>query len=87
MDAEGEAEIHNRLADDPWTLAGQLRIVNIEPWKILAGTERLPFRHDTRPTVACRDHVTGSRSLARKGLRRLSRGRPSRLIQFLVESP
>ncbi len=62
VNAESEAEIHNRLADDPWTLADQLGIVNIEPWKILVGTERLPSPHDTQPTVASRDHVIGSRS-------------------------
>jgi uncharacterized protein YciI len=41
VDADGEAEIHRRLADDPWAVTGQLRIVSIEPWKILAGAERL----------------------------------------------
>jgi uncharacterized protein YciI len=41
VDADSEAEIHRRLAADPWALAGQLRIVSVEPWKILAGAERL----------------------------------------------
>ena len=62
VNAESQAEIHNRLADDPWTLADQLGIVNIEPWKILVGSERLPSPHDTQPTVASRDRVIGSRS-------------------------
>jgi uncharacterized protein YciI len=37
VDAESEAEIHRRLADDPWVPTGQLRTVSIEPWKILVG--------------------------------------------------
>ena len=41
VDSDSKAEIHRRLADDPWTLTEQLRIVSIEPWKILAGAERL----------------------------------------------
>src|SRR5437773_12488778 len=35
--AESEAEIHRRLADDPWAPSEQLRTVSIEPWKILVG--------------------------------------------------
>jgi uncharacterized protein YciI len=41
VDADSEAEIHRRLADDPWVLTEQLRIVSIEPWKVLVGAERL----------------------------------------------
>jgi uncharacterized protein YciI len=41
VDAESEAEIHRRLATDPWAVTDQLRIASIEPWKILAGGERL----------------------------------------------
>ena len=41
VNADSEAEIHRRLADDPWALTDQLRIVSIEPWKILVGAERL----------------------------------------------
>ena len=41
VDSDSEAEIHRRLADDPWALTDQLRIVSIEPWKILVGAERL----------------------------------------------
>jgi uncharacterized protein YciI len=39
--ADSEAEIHRRLADDPWALTDQLRLVSTEAWKILAGAERL----------------------------------------------
>jgi uncharacterized protein YciI len=42
VDSASEAEIHRRLADDPWALTDQLHVVSIEPWKILAGAERLP---------------------------------------------
>ena len=41
VDSDSKAEIHRRLADDPWALTNQLRIVSIEPWKILVGAERL----------------------------------------------
>jgi uncharacterized protein YciI len=41
VDAESEAAIRRRLADDPWAATGQLRSVSIEPWKILVGAERL----------------------------------------------
>jgi uncharacterized protein YciI len=60
--ADSEAEIHRRLADDPWAATGQLRTVSIEPWKILVGAERLSSPQDAQPTVASRDHVIGSRS-------------------------
>jgi uncharacterized protein YciI len=41
VDATDEAEVHRRLADDPWALAQRLVIVSIEPWNILVGAERL----------------------------------------------
>jgi uncharacterized protein YciI len=37
VNAESEAEIHRRLADDPWVPTEQLITVSIEPWKILVG--------------------------------------------------
>jgi uncharacterized protein YciI len=40
-DADDEAEIHRRLADDPWRRSRQLLTVSVEPWTILAGAERL----------------------------------------------
>jgi uncharacterized protein YciI len=42
VEADGEAEIHQRLADDPWVRPERLRMVSIEPWNILVGRERLP---------------------------------------------
>jgi uncharacterized protein YciI len=41
VNAEDEAEIQCRLADDPWVPTEQLLTVSIEPWKILVGTETL----------------------------------------------
>jgi uncharacterized protein YciI len=41
VDSDSEAEIHRRLADDPWELTGQIHVVSIEPWKILVGADRL----------------------------------------------
>jgi uncharacterized protein YciI len=41
VDADGEDEIHRRLADDPWVSGAQLVTVSAEPWQILVGAERL----------------------------------------------
>jgi uncharacterized protein YciI len=41
VQADGEAEVHVRLAEDPWVSSGQLRIVSVESWKLLVGEERL----------------------------------------------
>jgi len=37
IDAESEQEIDARLAEDPWTPMGLLRIATIERWEILLG--------------------------------------------------
>ena len=42
VNADSEAEIHRRLADDPWVRTEQLAITSIEPWNLLVGAERLP---------------------------------------------
>jgi uncharacterized protein len=41
VDAESEADIEKRLADDPWTGSERLQITSIEPWTIFVGAERL----------------------------------------------
>jgi uncharacterized protein YciI len=41
VDAEGEAEIHRRLVEDPWTRSEQLQITSIEPWNTFVGAQRL----------------------------------------------
>lgn len=41
VQADDEAEVRRRLAEDPWVSSGQLRIVSVEPWKLLVGEERL----------------------------------------------
>jgi len=41
VDAEDERVIDRRLAEDPWAITGQIRMASVEPWKILAGAERL----------------------------------------------
>jgi uncharacterized protein YciI len=41
VDADSEAEIAGRLAEDPWTISAQLEVARIEPWKIFVGAERL----------------------------------------------
>jgi uncharacterized protein YciI len=45
VDADSEAEIHRRLANDPWVRTGQLVTTNIEPWNIFVGAERLSTAH------------------------------------------
>jgi len=37
IDAQSEQEIDVRLADDPWTPLGLLRIAKVERWEILLG--------------------------------------------------
>jgi uncharacterized protein YciI len=44
IDAESEAHIKQRLADDPWAIAGRLQITSVEPWSIFVGAERLHSR-------------------------------------------
>ena len=39
--ADDEAGVHGHLADDPWTISGQLQITSVEPWHMLVGAERL----------------------------------------------
>jgi uncharacterized protein YciI len=41
VNADSEADIHRRLADDPWVPTDQLLTASIEPWKILVGAGRL----------------------------------------------
>jgi uncharacterized protein YciI len=42
MNADTEAEIRHRLADDPWTHTDRLAITSIEPWNLIVGAQRLP---------------------------------------------
>jgi uncharacterized protein YciI len=51
VEAEDEAEIHRRLAADPWAPTGRLLTARIEPWKLLLGEERLPSPARTAPTL------------------------------------
>jgi uncharacterized protein YciI len=41
VEAPDEAEIHRRLADDPWALTERLATVSVEPWTPFVGAERL----------------------------------------------
>jgi hypothetical protein len=45
VDADSEAEINRRLADDPRMPTEQLVTTSIEPWNILVGAERLSGAH------------------------------------------
>jgi uncharacterized protein YciI len=40
-DGVSEADIHRRLADDPWVATLRLVTVSVEPWNLLVGAERL----------------------------------------------
>jgi uncharacterized protein YciI len=48
VNAESDADIHHRLADDPWVPTRQLVTVSIEPWKVLVGAAQLPSTHAGR---------------------------------------
>jgi uncharacterized protein len=39
VSAGTEDEVERRLADDPWTHSGLLRIATVEPWEILLAPE------------------------------------------------
>lgn len=41
VDAADEAEIDQRLADDPWTVSQHLVVTSIESWNVFVGAERL----------------------------------------------
>jgi uncharacterized protein YciI len=41
-DAADEANIRQRLADDPWAITQQLTIASVEPWTLFLGAERFP---------------------------------------------
>jgi uncharacterized protein YciI len=43
-EADSEAEIRRRLADDPWVLTQQVVTTNVEPWIPLVGSDRLGAR-------------------------------------------
>jgi uncharacterized protein YciI len=43
--APSEAEIHRRLADDPWVRAGRLTTSRVETWTPFVGAGRLPAAH------------------------------------------
>ena len=45
VNADNEAEIDRRLADDPWVPTEQLATTSIEPWNIFVGAERLASAH------------------------------------------
>ena len=49
LNANSDAEIHRRLADDPWTRSQHLQITSIERWKIVVGAQRLAA---ARPVTA-----------------------------------
>jgi uncharacterized protein YciI len=41
VDAGSEAQIHERLAADPWVRSGHLRTVSVETWNPFVGLDRL----------------------------------------------
>jgi uncharacterized protein YciI len=45
VNADSEAEIHRRLAHDPWVPTEQLVTTSIEQWNIFVGAERLSTAH------------------------------------------
>ena len=40
-EAASEADIHRRLADDPWERTQRLVTTSVEPWNLFVGAERL----------------------------------------------
>jgi uncharacterized protein YciI len=40
-EADSEADVHQRLADDPWERTDRVVTTSVEPWLLLAGADRL----------------------------------------------
>jgi len=40
-EADDEADVRSRLADDPWEASKRITTVGVEPWALLVGAERL----------------------------------------------
>ena len=40
-DADSQADIERRLADDPWVLTQRVVTTSVEPWNLFVGAERL----------------------------------------------
>ena len=43
-DASTEADIHHRLADDPWTRTEHLVTTKVESWNLFVGADRITVR-------------------------------------------
>src|SRR4051794_36232327 len=41
VSAGSEADIHDRLGDDPWASSGRHMTVSVEPWNVFVGADRL----------------------------------------------
>jgi len=41
LEADGDDEIRDRLADDPWTRTDRLVVTRIERWNVVVGAQRL----------------------------------------------
>jgi uncharacterized protein YciI len=41
IDAESEADVHDRLADDPWAQIQRLVTTTVDPWIPIVGADRL----------------------------------------------
>jgi uncharacterized protein YciI len=40
-DAASEADVHQRLVDDPWVRTNQVSTTRVEPWILVVGAERI----------------------------------------------
>jgi uncharacterized protein YciI len=41
VSSKAESDVRIRLADDPWMCSGVLEVERIEPWEILASSDRI----------------------------------------------
>lgn len=41
INAESEADVHDRLAADPWAQTQRLVTTSVEPWNLFVGADRL----------------------------------------------
>jgi hypothetical protein len=58
VNAQAEADIHDRLRDDPWARPHRLDTVSVGPWGVIVGGNHpRPYPAATQPVPQCQLHA------------------------------